>query len=420
MMETPRFTLENLLPADHWATSLAEDVRGGLSGTPKTLPPKWFYDERGSKLFDRITRLPEYYLTRAERQILRARAAEIAELTAARVLVELGSGSSRKTRMLVDALSGVAAAGPAGPHLGTAMDVAMGLPRAMGRGGRKRRKGLAGEGRAAQGRGAEPAVPGTDTMTADAPGADDGAGSGAGAAPAADSPAVPAGTLELYAPIDVSESALQEAGDALCRDYPELRVHATVADFDTGLVLPELPGPRLIAFLGSTLGNFDPHRRAAFYAELRALMRPDDALLLGVDLVKDPATMRRAYNDEQGVTMEFNKNVLRVLNRELGADFDLNDFDHRAVWNEEEERMEMRLWSRFSQTVRIPALGMTVDFGRGEETRTEISTKFRRATLTEELLAAGLAVDHWWTDPQDRFAMLLVSSPGSATGSDDS
>ncbi|WP_435884409.1 L-histidine N(alpha)-methyltransferase [Streptomyces xiamenensis] len=289
----------------------------------------------------------------------------------------------------------------------------------MGRGGRKRRKGLAGEGRATEGRGAEPAAPGTGTMTADAPVAED-AGNGASAPPVADSPAVPAGTLELYAPIDVSESALQEAGDALCRDYPELRVHATVADFDTGLVLPELPGPRLIAFLGSTLGNFDPARRAAFYAELRALMRPDDALLVGVDLVKDPATMRRAYNDEQGVTMEFNKNVLRVLNRELGADFDLNDFDHRAVWNEEEERMEMRLWSRFSQTVRIPALGMTVDFGRGEETRTEISTKFRRATLTEELTAAGLAVDHWWTDPQERFAMLLVTSPGSATGSDDS
>ncbi|GAA2365299.1 hypothetical protein GCM10010417_27940 [Streptomyces carpaticus] len=409
MTDTPRFTLENLLPAGHRATSLAEDVRNGLTGMPKTLPPKWFYDERGSKLFDRITRLPEYYLTRAERQILRARAPEIAALTGARVLVELGSGSSRKTRMLVDALSGVATAGPAGPQLGPAMDVALGLPRALGK-GRKRKKPPAEEPP-----GPEPdAVTVTGTMTAEPPGDPHAA---TGATPGG---AAPAGTLELYAPIDVSESALQEAGDALCRDYPELRVHATVADFDTGLVLPDLPGPRLIAFLGSTLGNFDPARRAAFYAELRGLLRPDDALLLGVDLVKDPATMRRAYNDEQGVTPEFNKNVLRVLNRELGADFDLNDFDHRAVWNEEEERMEMRLWSRFSQTVRIPALGMTVDFGRGEETRTEISTKFRRAGLTEELLAAGLAVDHWWTDPQDRFALLLVTAPGSATDSADS
>ncbi|MFB4196731.1 L-histidine N(alpha)-methyltransferase [Streptomyces carpaticus] len=401
--------MENLLPAGHRATSLAEDVRNGLSGTPKTLPPKWFYDERGSKLFDRITRLPEYYLTRAERQILRVRAPEIAALTGARVLVELGSGSSRKTRMLVDALSGVATTGPAGPQPGPAMDVALGLPRALGK-GRKRKKPPAEESP-----GPEPdAATVTGTMTAEPPG---GSGTATGEVPPG---AAPAGTLELYAPIDVSESALQEAGDALCRDYPELRVHATVADFDTGLVLPDLPGPRLIAFLGSTLGNFDPARRAAFYAELRGLLRPDDALLLGVDLVKDPATMRRAYNDEQGVTPEFNKNVLRVLNRELGADFDLNDFDHRAVWNEEEERMEMRLWSRFSQTVRIPALGMTVDFGRGEETRTEISTKFRRAGLTEELLAAGLAVDHWWTDPQDRFALLLVTSWGSATDSADS
>ena len=322
---TGHFTVERRIAADHLTRALRADAQAGLTESPKSLPPKWFYDARGSMLFDRITRLPEYYLTRAERMVLRANAPRVAELTGARTLVELGSGSSEKTRILLDALTA-------------------------------------------------------------------------------------AGTLRRYAPLDVSESALTAAGQALAAAYPGLAITATVADFETDLALPEpSAGPRLVAFLGSTLGNLDTEQRAAFLGRLRqALTTEGDALLLGVDLVKDPARMLRAYDDGQGVTAEFNKNLLTILNRELDADFDPGAFDHRAIWNEEEERMEMRLRARVTHSVKIPTLDLTLDFLRGEDLRTEISVKFRREGLEPELAQAGFTLEHWWTDQQERFAVLLA------------
>jgi dimethylhistidine N-methyltransferase/ergothioneine biosynthesis protein EgtC len=320
---SPRFTLERRLPADYFAVSLRADVLRGLAAPPRWLPPKWFYDAAGSELFEQITLLPEYYPTRAEQEILTDRAAQIAADTRARTLVELGAGSSRKTRLLLDALTDI-------------------------------------------------------------------------------------GTLEQYAPLDVSASALTEAGDALCRDYPALRVAATVTDFETEFALPHDAGPRLIAFLGGTIGNLDAEQRRRFFAGLRAALADGDAFLLGADLVKDRDVLVRAYDDSQGVTAAFNKNVLYVLNRELGADFDPDAFDHRAVWNADDEQIEMWLRSRTAQTVKIRALDLTVEFDRDEEMRTEISVKFRREALIAELARAGFALREWWTDAAGRFALLLA------------
>ncbi|MFF4382129.1 L-histidine N(alpha)-methyltransferase [Kitasatospora sp. NPDC001547] len=318
------FDLTRLLPADHFSTALRHDVQHGLTSQPKWLPPKWFYDARGSELFEEITRLPEYYPTRAERAILTARAGEIAAATGARTLVELGSGSSEKTRLLLDAL------------------------RALG-------------------------------------------------------------TLETYVPVDVSESALTAAGAALAAEYPGLAVQGVLADFTARLGLPPEGGPRLVAFLGGTLGNLLPQERAAFLRRLRAALDPGDFLLLGTDLVKDPAVLVAAYDDSAGVTAEFNRNVLNVLNRELGADFDPDAFEHVALWDAEQEWIEMRLRSLRSQTVKIPALDLPVHFARGEELRTEVSAKFRRERVAGELASAGLRLSHWWTDPEGRFGLSLAS-----------
>ncbi|MEU6577982.1 L-histidine N(alpha)-methyltransferase [Streptomyces sp. NPDC046805] len=307
------------LPEDATDAALRADVQAGLTATPKTLPPKWFYDARGSELFERITELPEYYPTRAEREILVDRAAEIAAATHARTLVELGSGSSEKTRHLIDALA----------------------------------------------------------------------------------------DLHMYVPVDVSESALTQAGQALIEDRPGLAVHALIADFTARLALPETPGPRLVAFLGGTVGNLLPAERAAFLASVRRLLAPGDALLLGTDLVKDTDVLVRAYDDAAGVTAEFNKNVLAVVNRELGADFDPGAFDHVALWDAGREWIEMRLRSRTAQTVKVPALGLAVDFAAGEDLRTEVSAKFRKEGVAAELAAADLHLTHWWTDAQGRFALSL-------------
>ena len=322
--QAPLFTLDHRLPADHYQASLRADVAAGLAAPPRTLSPKWFYDERGSELFEQITALPEYYLTRAEHEILSGHAAEIAAASGARTLVELGSGSSRKTRLLLDALTDL-------------------------------------------------------------------------------------GTLERYVPVDVSDSALVAAGEALGREYPGLRVAATVTDFEDDLVLSaDDPAPRMLAFLGSTIGNFDPEQRAALYTEFHRALRPDDSLLLGADLVKDVSVLLPAYNDDLGITAAFNKNVLAVLNRELDADFDLAEFEHSAEWNAEEERIEMYLRSRVQQSVKIRALDLAVDFAADEQMRTEISSKFRREGLTAELATGGFAVSHWWTDEAGRFALLLA------------
>lgn len=317
------YDLTRLLPADHFSHALRYDVQHGLTADPKWLPPKWFYDARGSELFEEITRLPEYYPTRAEREILTLRAPEIAAATRARTLVELGSGSSEKTRLLLDALSGLA-------------------------------------------------------------------------------------TLKEYVAVDVSESALEAAGKALTSEYPDLAVHAVVSDFTHGLGLSDGAGPRLVAFLGGTLGNLLPAERAEFLASLRAVLDPGDAVLLGTDLVKDPAVLVAAYDDAAGVTAAFNKNVLNVLNRELGADFDPELFDHVALWDADQEWIEMRLRSRRSQTVKIPALDLPVHFDQGEELRTEVSAKFRRARVADELAAAGLRLSEWWTDEAGRFGLSLA------------
>ncbi|MEU0254548.1 L-histidine N(alpha)-methyltransferase [Streptomyces sp. NPDC006184] len=306
------------LPEDTTGAALRADVLHGLTSTPKRLPPKWFYDARGSELFEQITELPEYYPTRAEREILAVRSAEIAAASGARTLVELGSGSSEKTRYLIEALP-----------------------------------------------------------------------------------------LSAYVPVDVSESALSQAGQALVEERPDLDVHALIADFTAPLALPATPGPRLVAFLGGTVGNLLPAERAAFLASVRALLAPGDGLLLGTDLVKDERALVRAYDDAAGVTAAFNKNVLAVIDRELGADFDPDAFDHVALWDAERQWIEMRLRSRTAQTVKIPALGLAVDFAAGEELRTEVSAKFEKDGVTAELAAAGLELTHWWTDEPGRFALSL-------------
>ena len=207
--------------------------------------------------------------------------------------------------------------------------------------------------------------------------------------------------------MDVSESALTSAGAALAAEYPGLAVHGVLADFTSRLGLPPEGGPRLVAFLGGTLGNLLPKERAAFLRGLRAALDPGDFLLLGTDLVKDPAVLVAAYDDRAGVTAEFNRNVLNVLNRELGADFDPTAFEHVALWDPEQEWIEMRLRSLRAQTVKIPALDLPVHFDRGEELRTEVSAKFRRERVADELTAAGLRLTHWWTDPEGRFGLSL-------------
>ncbi|MFF5188095.1 L-histidine N(alpha)-methyltransferase [Streptomyces sp. NPDC000345] len=313
------FQITRTLPEDATDAALRADVLQGLTTTPKTLPPKWFYDAHGSELFEQITELQEYYPTRAEREILRDRAGEIAAAARARTLVELGSGSSEKTRHLLDALTG----------------------------------------------------------------------------------------LHTYVPVDVSDSALTQAGQALVAERPGLAVHALIADFTGDLALPDTPGPRLLAFLGGTIGNLLPAERADFLGSLRALLAPGDALLLGTDLVKDERVLVRAYDDAAGVTAAFNKNVLTVVNRELGADFDPAAFDHVALWDPRDEWIEMRLRSRTGQTVKIPALDLAVDFAAGEELRTEVSAKFREEGVRAELAHAGLELTHWWTDRAGRFALSL-------------
>ncbi|MET9494713.1 L-histidine N(alpha)-methyltransferase [Streptomyces sp. NPDC006552] len=320
------YTLTRTLPEDATGAALRADVLAGLTGSPKTLPPKWFYDARGSDLFDEITALPEYYPTRAEREILVARAAELASATGARTLIELGSGSSDKTRHLLAAFS----------------------------------------------------------------------------------------ELTHYVPVDVSESALRGAAELLLAAHPALGIHALVADFTRALALPPTPGPRLVAFLGGTIGNLLPDERSAFLGSVRELLSPGDFFLLGTDLVKDEATLVAAYDDAAGVTAAFDKNVLSVVNRELGADFDLAAFEHVAVWDAGREWIEMRLRSTVAQTVKVPALDLAVNFAAGEELRTEVSAKFRREGVRRELADAGLDLTEWWTDAEGRFAVSLSTVPASA------
>jgi L-histidine Nalpha-methyltransferase len=308
-------------PAD-FVDALRSDASRGLTANPKELPPKWFYDDRGSQLFDAITRLPEYYPTRTERAILAARSDEIARVTGADTLVELGSGTSEKTRLLLDALRS-------------------------------------------------------------------------------------AGTLTRFVPFDVSEATLREAAAAVVSEYPGVSVHAVAGDFERHLDRLPGGGRRLVAFLGGTIGNLFPQPRARFLEEIAAGLGSDDAFLLGTDLVKDPARLVAAYDDAAGVTAEFNRNVLHVLNRELGADFDPSRFAHVARYDADNEWIEMRLRSEGAQVVHVPALDLVVPFRDGEEMRTEVSAKFRREGVARELAAAGLRLTEWWTDPAGDFALSL-------------
>ncbi len=233
-----------------------------------------------------------------------------------------------------------------------------------------------------------------------------------------------AGTLRRYVPVDVSEQALLAAATALFSDYPGLEVSGVVSDFeeyvgllgagDDGAMTGDgagddgAQGPRLIAFLGSTIGNLLPAQRASFLARIRSGLADGDALLLGTDLVKDPAVLVSAYDDEAGITAAFNKNVLSVLNHELGADFDPDAFEHVARWDAGQEWIEMRLRATSPQTVRLPAIDLTAEFAAGEEMRTEVSAKFRREGVARELAAAGFTLDRWWTDGQGRFGLSLA------------
>ncbi|MGY1652916.1 L-histidine N(alpha)-methyltransferase [Geodermatophilus sp. SYSU D01119] len=317
-------TQDRLGPDD--AAALAADVRAGLTSTPRSLPPRWFYDARGSELFDEITRLPEYYPTRAERAVLEAHAGDVAAASGADVLVELGSGTSEKTRLLLTALAR-------------------------------------------------------------------------------------AGTLRRFVPVDVDPSVLAAAGAAIRDEYPGVVVEPLVGDLTRDLARLPRTGRRLVAFLGSTIGNLEPGPRADFLRDLAATLRPGDSFLLGTDLVKDPARLVRAYDDAAGVTAEFNRNVLAVLRRELGAEVDPDAFEHVALWDPDAEWIEMRLRARSDQVVAVPALGLEVPFAAGEDLRTEVSAKFRREGVEAELAAAGLAMTHWWTDPAGDFGVSL-SVPG--------
>jgi L-histidine Nalpha-methyltransferase len=310
--------------ADADESSLAEDVRAGLTRPLKELPPKHFYDARGAELFDRITELPEYYPTRAERSILESSADELAALTNASELVELGSGTATKTRVLLDALQS-------------------------------------------------------------------------------------AGTLVRYVPVDVTENMVRECAEQLTEEYPGLEVHGVIGDFERHLDrVPEATGARLVVFLGGTIGNFEPASRARVLSEIAALLSPGDHLLLGTDLVKDPAVLEAAYDDAQGVTAEFNRNVLRVLNRELDADFDPDDFDHIALFDPEHEWIEMRLRARREHTTLVRELDLPVHFSAGEELRTEISAKFTPERVRGDLAAAGLELVRWLTDAEGLFALTLA------------
>ncbi len=305
---------------------LADDVLDGLTRPFKELPPKHFYDARGSELFERICELPAYYPTRTERGILERHAGEIVEHTEAGELVELGSGSAEKARILLGA---------------------------MARTGRLRR----------------------------------------------------------YVPLDVSEQALEQAAEELTTEYEGLRVDGVIGDFERHLEsVPERGGaPRIVALLGGTIGNFPPGSRRRLLRQIGRLLEPSDRLLLGTDLVKDPEILEAAYDDPEGVTAEFNRNLLRVINRELDGDFWPEAFDHVAFFDRRHEWIEMRLRARRPQSVLIGRLGLRVEFAAGEELRTEISAKFTRARVESDLAAAGLRLERWYTDSAGLFALSLAS-----------
>ncbi|MBJ7347672.1 MAG: L-histidine N(alpha)-methyltransferase [Thermoleophilaceae bacterium] len=313
---------------EEWITAFANDVHDGLAGTPRTLPPKYFYDARGSELFDRITEQPEYYPTRTETSILNERGSEIIEHAGVSALVELGSGSSIKTELLL-----------------------------------------------------APMIERCERLVA---------------------------AEALYMPIDVSESAVRAAAVRLVDDYPGLRVHGVIGDFEKHLGgLPHVDA-RLFAFLGGTIGNFTPQRMKFFMRRMRTLMQQSDRMLIGIDLVKPVDEIEAAYNDSAGVTAEFNKNILTAINQNLRGNFAPEQFEHVAFFDRDNSWIEMRLRAACDQAVRIGAVGLDLVFEAGDEIRTEISRKFSRQSFEHELTATGIAVDQWYSDTDERFALVLV------------
>ena len=309
--------------------TMAEEVRHGLTSRPKRLPPKYFYDERGSWLFERITELPEYYLTRAERSLLKDVVRDIAEIARPRELVELGAGAAVKTQALIEA---------------------------------------------------------THTV----------------------------GTLERYVPVDVSLAMAEHSAERLEDTYPWLAIHAVVGDFERHLGKVPPGDGRLVALLGSTIGNFEREPAVRFLKQIRGLLGDDGCLLLGTDLVKDRATLVAAYNDSEGVTASFNRNILRVINRQLGANFDPGAFEHVAIYNEVEQRMEMHLEAASPQEVRIEGLDLDVTFERGEWLHTEVSCKYTRESVESMLHDAGMSLEKWFVDPGNTFALSLAVPADSA------
>ena len=315
-------TLAVHLTADDLRAALERDVRAGLTASPKQIPPVYFYDDRGSRLFDDITRLPEYYPTRCERWILETYAKDMALTSGAETLVELGAGTCDKSRVLLDAMAAT-------------------------------------------------------------------------------------GRLARYVPLDVSSTTIWEAANALSEEYPGVAVDAVVADFHQHLDRLPTDGRRLIAFLGGTIGNLDPAQRRRFLVDLDCVMDAEDRLLIGTDLVKDRGRLVAAYDDAAGVTAEFNRNVLSVLNRELGGDFDPAGFEHVARWNEEDHRIEMWLRSTRHQAIHLADLDLDLAFAAGEEMMTEISTKFTPEALEAELVECGFVVDAAWTSEGGEFQLTL-------------
>jgi L-histidine N-alpha-methyltransferase len=326
-MATAQIEIEDFLPDGGYLAGLAEDVREGLSSPFKELPPKYFYDERGSELFEQITELPEYYPTRTERAILHSHAEEIVAAARPTTLIELGSGAATKTRVILDAIAAT-------------------------------------------------------------------------------------GRLETYVPVDISEEITRRVAEELVAEYDGLRVHGIVCDYETHLERVPREEGALIAFLGGTIGNFRPGPRRSFLARIATLMYPEDRFLLGTDLVKYVSVLEAEYNDSAGVTAEFNKNVLHVLNRELDANFVPDDFEHVAFFDTENEWIDIRLRSLTEQFIDLRALDMRTHFARNEEMRTEISTKFTRERLETSYADAGLEIVEWWTDPDELYALSLARPAG--------
>lgn len=306
-----------------WRTALENDIRSGLLMTPRCIPAKWLYDERGSQLFDEITKLDEYYPFRAEREILRDRASEIVELAEADTLVELGSGTSEKSRVLLSAMHD-------------------------------------------------------------------------------------ANVLRRYVPFDVSEEMLRSAAAEIAMEYPGVSVHGVVGDFERHIPLVPISGTGMVAFLGSTIGNFAPARRTQFLADVASALEPGGTFLLGADLVKDRARLHAAYNDERGITAAFNLNMLTMINRELNADFDPAKFEHAADWDVENEWIDIRVRSLADQVIRVGDLDLEIAVADGDEIRTEISAKFRLDGITAELAGHGLATVAQWTDSGGDFSLTLA------------